>query len=1347
MGPALLYLTLAFALISFFCSTYTTLRTLLPLLPGHPLNRRNAGSAVGPYDPVPSPSLEKLPRLKSAQRFTAYLAAIDIRESTSLPHASSFGKSLQPLAAAFNSAARSWPQVESTSRRPLARPCCLSSRSSPTPTSFKASSISSVFSIRSFSERLLMAVPVQTSRSPWVPPTGSIVWGPALVIYAGGAGLASIARVDSPPVWIGLAVWLTAVSAVVSLCFGRLLVAILRVRRISQREQAFSPWAREQEKVVSVNDLPYPAFLRTHAKFSDLSTNFVNAIGRSSSSVNLSNSHTVIPFASDSRSAVSYAPSRPSGDGDEIEEFDFPREFRSPTPGSTHGLLDRSTKSALLSCSTEKPRSSGEHEVLSFEGVSRPSIGESITSRASTYLAPGGFIGNSVVRQAIIRDAWGDQSPPGTGHSPKVELSDREARGAMVRIGGHLFGSLLGYALISPFAFLRLLHPSSTAPLIASIFLSIGVCQPGVILAWQCWASEGFWFRRPIPPVLTSSSALAFEQFEGVEVVGNDEMRERSASRASTARTWKDSLPGIRPEGEDCAETDRSRVGRALTMMQAHPKLQVLHDEPARGNTSSTSGFVKSATTGGHARLRSLKLSKATVGSLGEFGRTRPRSGSAATVGGFEHHARVSSMPVNSMDKLIAMQLLNSRKHSGAPVKPRIPHSAGKADSASRSVNTLLHRKQTPSPAPTPSSSPAPSPAPTSDFAFTTHEVTLSPATTSFPSSGKTPALDTLSHGSLPTYSIDHLSAKVLPHLVPSIKLGKDLHVEPEDAPLPPRRSSLSAAYPSSSVSLAAARSMRELGVGSRRSRNVRNLSLPGLLLHGAKESRSPDELSAAQDATWVAIEDDKDTPTEKTPETVLASLKQAVSGEGSMPKEREKSKKRKSWKDRSAKKWDEIEQREKQKERTPGRAEAAALTEEKDSDGGSKVHERAGSGATCLDVSLEWEDGGATEVLDDRGTFADESASDYDDEEAEAVAFDAHQRARRAASPFSPLSPPSPFLSSRQPPPQSRRHESLHGSVVLRGSQVIDEDEDIRTGTVQCATVRPISRNSDSSSIESSSRFALRPTHVHVGSVGSVQSLSSVTRSSITSEGFRNMLAGHCALPRPPFTLSRSLLIFLLKAWHSRTQDVELSSSDDPGSNRNSLNRRSLPSPPVQPGHRPLSLLGQRDLNVSSASEPDMDREQKKAAHYRTATQLRDDQQQQTRCSSRRGIPLPPIPTVPTIEEADEDRKSGTPTPRARRLRSATATVEERRAAQPMAAYPPNLGGLPSPGTVPPSASQPTRTHPNITSRLKLRARHHRGESSTSSVNDENVVAARGRPVTSAAATRPAASVVHRIR
>jgi hypothetical protein len=60
---------------SFICSAYTTLRTLLPLLPLHALERRVTGSAGLPYGAAPAPTIkEKSRRLKSAQRFTTYLA-------------------------------------------------------------------------------------------------------------------------------------------------------------------------------------------------------------------------------------------------------------------------------------------------------------------------------------------------------------------------------------------------------------------------------------------------------------------------------------------------------------------------------------------------------------------------------------------------------------------------------------------------------------------------------------------------------------------------------------------------------------------------------------------------------------------------------------------------------------------------------------------------------------------------------------------------------------------------------------------------------------------------------------------------------------------------------------------------------------------------------------------------------------------------------------------------------------------------------------------------------------------------------------------------------------------------
>lgn len=240
-----------------------------------------------------------------------------------------------------------------------------------------------------------------------------------------------------------------------TLCFGRLLLAILRVRRLTQRENALSRFAQQQAN--SHLDLPYSTTLPNFRhNFSGLSTSFVNSIGRSASSLSLPSQGDILPFTSDSRPAVAYAASRAS-----TEELDFDqlREFRSPTPGSAHLLLDRSTTSTPASFLSGRltpllgPRLPGiepDHVVIEVEsdrfGTARSRASfSSITSRASTYLAPGGFVCGAQVRNALLKEAWGAQTPPGTGHSPPVELSSNEARGALVRIGGHLVCSLLTY--------------------------------------------------------------------------------------------------------------------------------------------------------------------------------------------------------------------------------------------------------------------------------------------------------------------------------------------------------------------------------------------------------------------------------------------------------------------------------------------------------------------------------------------------------------------------------------------------------------------------------------------------------------------------------------------------------------------------------------------------------------------------------------------------------------------------------------------------------------------------------------------------------------------------------------
>lgn len=407
----------------------------------------------------------------------------------------------------------------------------------------------------------------------------------------------------------------------VAACFGRLLVAILRVRRLQIREQAFSRFASEQEKVVSQADLPYPSLPAWRNKFSDLSPSFLARIGHSSSSVNLV-SHQVLPFTSDTRSAVSYAHSRASTEVP--DELDYYYQFRSPTPGSSKGLLDRSATSTPAYPASrpvtpgvdfeidEAPEVLGESSEQGTVKEDARNSFSSFASRASTYLQPGGFLANGAVRTAInnsrVKEAWQGQEPPGTGHSKSVELSQQEMRGALVRIGGHAVSSLLAYvrprpfssrrtcltslssqALVSPFVFLRAVHPSSAAPLIVSILLSLGICHSSLILAWQVMQSEGFWFRRPASPVLTSSSALAFEQVQGVQVVDEGDDGMRSCTRASTARSIPFSLPGISLQGGDCSTTEKGRIGSSsfphsagpIMLMLCSGRPSSLDDEPA----------------------------------------------------------------------------------------------------------------------------------------------------------------------------------------------------------------------------------------------------------------------------------------------------------------------------------------------------------------------------------------------------------------------------------------------------------------------------------------------------------------------------------------------------------------------------------------------------------------------------------------------------------------------------------------------------------------------------------------------------------------------------------------------
>lgn len=79
---------------------------------------------------------------------------------------------------------------------------------------------------------------------------------------------------------------------------------------------------------------------------------------------------------------------------------------------------------------------------FSFESLPRPSF-DSTTASEST--GQGGIVGSSTLRIAMQVEEGDWSRRAAYGRSPTATLSEKEVRGAVVRIGGHLAGCLLSY--------------------------------------------------------------------------------------------------------------------------------------------------------------------------------------------------------------------------------------------------------------------------------------------------------------------------------------------------------------------------------------------------------------------------------------------------------------------------------------------------------------------------------------------------------------------------------------------------------------------------------------------------------------------------------------------------------------------------------------------------------------------------------------------------------------------------------------------------------------------------------------------------------------------------------------
>ena len=371
---------------------------------------------------------------------------------------------------------------------------------------------------------------------------------------------------------------------------------------------------------------------------------------------------------------------------------------------------------------------------------------------------------------------------------------------------------------------MRLVSPSSAPPVAVSVLLAAAVSQPGLVLAWQTACSEGFKFtpRRP-PPVLTSSSALTLERHLNQNPVSTchevEEVGARPGTAQSNASTYylapsaraASPMPGVPVGGGDAKEV-RGVWGRAWEMAQPHPKLLVLPTKLARSESAEVSGF-RSVARQGHARLRSFKLSKTSLRTLDRS--KTGRATSRVTMEGLEcldtsvegevDATGVSRglIPVDVVVQALLKEPARPRPSSfiGNSLLPftlgtgPITHSSPDLTaSASAVAGDLLNASKA-----------------TGPFEFRAHIIQLPTSTSNAGVSEPWPVSSTPKNRRV---TIDYLSSKVLPELVPELVVGRRMTVEGREFAVhdrPRRRTSLGAV----------AIGMAE---GGARNRNVRNL-------------------------------------------------------------------------------------------------------------------------------------------------------------------------------------------------------------------------------------------------------------------------------------------------------------------------------------------------------------------------------------------------------------------------------------------------------------------------------------------------------------------------------------------
>ena len=238
---------------------------------------------------------------------------------------------------------------------------------------------------------------------------GLIARSPATVMILFGSLLSTVNFYNCErSAWIGLLVLSTLLTFLTVLGFAKLLYAISKVVKGIKSYRPYSIWGQSINGI-RASYLP-PLYLN-----SNMSDTFVRQAQYSTSTVDLS---------SDSDPALVAA--HPAG--------------RSP-----YGqFIVRPSSSDPASRNSTSPCSSSHLADLpfSFESLARPSF-DSHTPSEST--GEGGIVGSSTLRIAMqVEEAdWSRRAA--YGKSPTATLGEKEVRGAVVRIGGHLAGCLVSW--------------------------------------------------------------------------------------------------------------------------------------------------------------------------------------------------------------------------------------------------------------------------------------------------------------------------------------------------------------------------------------------------------------------------------------------------------------------------------------------------------------------------------------------------------------------------------------------------------------------------------------------------------------------------------------------------------------------------------------------------------------------------------------------------------------------------------------------------------------------------------------------------------------------------------------